>query len=91
MIQSNSYSLRAKNDTTNTRMIAPINDGTIAMPPILGPQVPSKACPIADPTRPATTLAMIPIQEPLFVIAPAIAPIIPPTINDQINPILISS
>jgi len=86
-----SYNLRAKNETINTKMIAPINEGTIAIPPITGPHDPNTACPIAEPTSPAMTLAMIPIEEPLFVIAPAIAPITPPTINDQIKPICISS
>ena len=72
-------------------MIAPINDGMIAIPAIVGPQVPNKACPMAEPTKPAMMFAMIPIDDPLFVIAPAIAPMIPPTINAQINPILNSS
>ena len=38
-------------------MIAPINDGMIAIPAIVGPQVPSKACPIAEPTKPAMMFA----------------------------------
>ena len=34
-------------------MMAPINDGTIAIPAILGPQEPNNAWPSADPTKPA--------------------------------------
>ena len=41
-----------------------------------------------EPTRPATIFAIQPIEPPLFVIAPAIAPITPPTINVQMNPIM---
>ena len=79
-----------KNDTIATKITAPIIDGTIAIPANEGPQLPSSDCPIAEPIHPATTFAIIPIEPPLFVIAPAIAPMTPPTINDQINPIFTS-
>lgn len=71
------YIFLAKNETTNTKTIAPISDGTIAIPPMTGPHVPNKACPIAEPISPAIIFAMIPIEEPLLVIAPAMAPMTP--------------
>ena len=70
-----------KNETTATTITAPIIDGTIAIPASDGPQEPKIACPIAEPTKPATMLAIQHIDPPLFVIAPAIKPIIAPTIN----------
>jgi hypothetical protein len=36
-------------------------------------------------------LAIIPIDDPFLVIAPAIAPMTPPTINAQIKPMIVSS
>ena len=47
-------------------MMAPINDGTIAIPAILGPQEPNNVWPSADPTKPATTFSIIPIEEPFI-------------------------
>ena len=70
-------------DTIKTRITAPMIDGIIAMPARLGPQWPRIPCPIADPTRPAIILLIQPIDSPRFVIAPATAPIIAPTIKDQ--------
>lgn len=45
------------------------------------PQLPSNASPSDEPIRPAKILAIQPMDLPLPVIAPAIKPITPPTIN----------
>src|SRR5699024_1204146 len=76
-----------KNETTATTMTAPINDRTIAIQPTTGPQVPKRAWPIKETIKPEITYAMTHIRPPLFVIAPATAPIIPPTINVHNQPI----
>lgn len=68
-------------DTITTKIIAPINDGIIAIPAICGPHDPNRPSPKAEPTIPATILLIQPIDLPFFVSAPAIIPIIAPTIK----------
>lgn len=82
------YRLPKKKETTATTMIAPIIEGMTAIPPIAGPQLPKSACPSEEPTRPAITLKIMPIDSPLLAIAPAIAPITPPTMIVHNQPIV---
>ena len=72
-------------ETINTRMMAPTNEGIIAMPARLGPHDPNNAWPREEPTNPAMMLAIQPMEPPRLVIAPATNPIKPPTINTQIQ------
>jgi hypothetical protein len=74
------YAIRTKkNDTTATKMTAPMIAGTIAIPATCGPQVPNKPCPIDAPTSPATISKMQPRFSPAM--APPIEPMTAPTIN----------
>ena len=66
-------------------------DGINAMPANEGPQVPRSPWPIHAPIKPATMFAIQPIAAPRLVIAPAMAPMIAPTINDQIIPLFTHS
>ena len=70
-----------KNETTATKITAPKIDGISAIPAAFGPHSPKIACPILEPTNPAMIFVIQPIEFPLLVIAPAIAPITAPTIN----------
>ena len=72
-------------ETRATTMTAPMSEGMTAMPPSCGPQLPKSACPSADPARPAMMLAIQPIDPLRFVMAPAMAPMIAPTISVQIQ------
>lgn len=70
-------------ETMATTMTAPMSEGMTAMPPSCGPQLPKSACPSADPARPAMMLAIQPIEPLRLVIAPAMAPMIAPTMSVQ--------
>src|SRR5699024_1506001 len=78
-------------EAININTIDPINAGKIGTPPHTGPQVPNNLLPIAEPTRPATILPMIPPGISLPTIAPAIQPIRPPTMIIIIKLICINS
>ena len=64
-------------------MTAPAIDGNSAIPTRLGPQEPNSNCPTDEPTKPAKTLVITPIEPPLLVIPPATKPIRPPTTADM--------
>lgn len=83
------YLLPTIRENTNTNTIAPINAGTIANPPITGPQLPNNDEPIQAPIKPAIMLPIIPPGTSLPTTIPAKAPITPPTIKDQIKPNII--
>ena len=71
-------------------MTAPMIEGIKAMPANEGPQLPRRACPTAEPTKPAKMLAIQPMEPPL-VMTPASKPMMAPTISDQIIKYLFSS
>lgn len=73
-------------ETITTKITAPRIDGINAIPAKEGPHEPSKLCPNQAPTKPATMLPSQPAGKSRLVSAPAIAPMIPPIINDQIHP-----